>query len=71
MPSHPHLSLPVLSLPLVRRRLGPKTVPRLVSVPSEMDDWLEEIRRARAYRSVSAVVVELLRDCWERKQSAV
>jgi hypothetical protein len=70
MSSHPHFSLPVLSLPPLRRP-GPKTVPRLVSLPSEMDAWLEEIRAARAYRSVSAVVVELLRDCWERKQSAV
>lgn len=69
MPSPPHLSLPVLAI-LPVRRLGPKTVPRLVSVPSEVDAWLEEIRVARAYRSVSAVVVELLRDCWERKQTA-
>lgn len=71
MPSHPHISLPVLSLPLVRRRPGAKTVPRLVSVPSEVDAWLEDIRAARAYRSVSAVVVELLRDGWERKQSTI
>lgn len=70
MNSHPHISLPVLSLPLVRRP-GAKTVPRLVSVPAEVDVWLEDIRRVRAYQSVSAVVVELLRDCWERKQSAV
>jgi hypothetical protein len=71
MPSHPHISHPVLSLPLVRRRPGPKTIPRLVSIPAEMDAWLEDMRAARAYRSVSAVVVELLRDGWERKQSTI
>lgn len=63
MPSHPQISFPM------RRRPGPKTVPRLISIPAEVDVWLEDICRARAYRSVSAVVVELLRDCWERKQA--